>query len=187
LFIESFVGKIAYDPGKQPMSDTFLYFAYGSNMLTRRLKARTSSAITVGIAFVEGRRLTFDKASSDGSGKCHIEPTDNSTDRVHGVLFRIAVLEEDYLDAAEGFGKGYDKDRSMKVVTPYCTLQAVAYFATHRDSAHLPYHWYKALVVAGAVEHGLPKPYIEWLRTTVSQPDPDAKRRAENEALLFET
>jgi hypothetical protein len=30
--------------------------------------------------------------------------------------------------------------------------------------------WYKALVVAGAVEHGLPTPHIEWLQTTVSLP-----------------
>ncbi len=48
-----------------------------------------------------------------------------------------------------------------------------------------PYHWYKALVVAGAVEHNLPKNYVEWLRVFESTEDPDAYRRAENEALLF--
>jgi hypothetical protein len=43
------------------MPETFLCFAYGSNMLTRRLAARTPSAVAVGTAYVEGYRLTFDK------------------------------------------------------------------------------------------------------------------------------
>ena len=105
------IDTIADDPGSTG-PDTFLYFAYGSNMLTRCLKARTPSAIAVGIAFVRGR-LTFDKVSSHGSGKCHVEPTANSTDRVHGVVFRIAAPEEDHLDATEGLGKGDEKDRSL--------------------------------------------------------------------------
>jgi hypothetical protein len=49
-----------------------LIFAYGSNMLERRLTARTPSAIPVGTAYVEEYRLTFDKVSTDGSGKCEI-------------------------------------------------------------------------------------------------------------------
>ena len=53
------------------MPDTFLYFAYGSNMLTRRLTApaRAPLALATGTVFAEGRRLTFDKVSTDGSGK----------------------------------------------------------------------------------------------------------------------
>lgn len=49
--------------------DTFLYFAYGSNMLTSRLLARCRSAKTVGLATCLGHRLTFEKRSIDGSGK----------------------------------------------------------------------------------------------------------------------
>ena len=91
------------------LHETVLYFAYGSNMLTRRLTIRTPSAVAVGNAYVEGYRLTFDKVSTDGSGKCDIEHTGNAADRVWGVLFRIAIAEASDLDDAEGLGHGYRK------------------------------------------------------------------------------
>lgn len=46
------------------------YFAYGSNMLTERLIARTPSARPVGTSLLPGHRLTFHKRGRDGSGKC---------------------------------------------------------------------------------------------------------------------
>lgn len=58
------------------------------------------------------------------------------------------------------------------------------YYATSKDASLKPYHWYKALVVAGAVEHGLPFPYVEWLRTIESVQDQDPARRIEHERLL---
>ncbi len=73
---------------------TLSYFAYGSNMFSRRLRARVPSAIAGGVGYVRGRRLTFDKVSNDGSGKCDVEPTLRDTDRVHGVLFEIDCVEK---------------------------------------------------------------------------------------------
>jgi hypothetical protein len=104
--------------------ETFLYFAYGSNMLTSRLTRRTPSATAVGIAYVEGYRLTFDKVSTDGSGKCDIEATGNAADRVYGILFRIATGEAADLDAHEGLGRGYRK----------AEVQAIAASTTTRAS-----------------------------------------------------
>ena len=162
---------------------TFLYFAYGSNMFTRRLTARTPSATASGTGFVEGHRLTFDKVSDDGSGKCDIEATTNRDDRVYGVIFRIATAQEPELDRFEALGRGYRKDR-VQVLTPHGPKNATTYIATNKEAGRLPYHWYKAFVIAGAVEHGLPNAYIERLRTVGSQPDSDANRRARNEAVL---
>ena len=51
---------------------TMLYFAYGSNMLTERLKARVSSATPIGKANLSDHGLRFHKKSKDGSGKCDI-------------------------------------------------------------------------------------------------------------------
>ena len=163
---------------------TFFYFAYGSNMLSQRLRARTPSATAIGVAHISGRRLTFDKLSSDGSGKCDIAPTPHPTDRVYGVLSKINCDEKDALDAAEGLGKGYREER-VTVMTPSGNVEAVTYVATAKEPALRPYHWYKALVVAGASEHALPEPYVEWLRTFDSKADPNVTRRAENEKLLF--
>ena len=165
---------------------TFYYFAYGSNMLTRRLKAedRAPSAVFVDTGFIAGRRLTFDKLSQDGSGKCDAEMTRNTTDRVYGVIFEINCADKPALNRAEGLGKGYEEE-TVEVTSPETTILAQTYIATRKERALRPYHWYQALVVAGAVEHGLPDTYVEWLRVFESTEDPNAKRRAENEALLF--
>jgi gamma-glutamylcyclotransferase len=165
------------------MPRTFSYFAYGSNMFARRLSARTPSAMRIGTGFVEGRKLTFDKVSTDGSGKCDIEATENPADRVYGVIFRIAAAEESALDEAEGLGHGYRKDEVM-VVTSEGVLTAMAYCATEKDPRRRPYDWYKAFVVQGAIENALPDAYIEVIRVVPSQIDSNAPRRARNEALL---
>jgi len=167
-------------------NETMYYFAYGSNMLSRRLKTkgRAPSAKVFRTGFVQNRRLTFDKASDDGSGKCDIEDTGNSTDRVYGVVFSLDASDKPNLDKAEGLGKGYS-EKQVEIITPEGKCEAFAYVAERKDPSAEPYQWYKALVIAGAVEHGLPNTYVEWLRTSGSQPDPKSKRRAENEAILF--
>ncbi|MBA2658560.1 MAG: gamma-glutamylcyclotransferase [Nitrosospira sp.] len=73
----------------------------------------------------------------------------------------------------------------MQVVTSTGVYAALTYAASYRETPLLPYQWYKASVIAGAVEHGLPIEYIEWLRTFEAQPDANPKRRAEREALIF--
>lgn len=170
------------------MPETFTYFGYGSNMLTKRLRARTPSATPIGTGYVAGHRLTFDKVSADklgnSSGKCDMEGSTSPTDRVYGVLFSILESERPELDKAEGLGKGYER-KTITVIRDGMDCSAEVYVATKKDASLIPYHWYKALVVAGAVEHRLPPSYVEWIRTVSSQPDPDAKRRADEEALLF--
>ena len=74
---------------------TFLYFAFGSNMLSNRLIARCPSAKLVGKAFVQDHALEFTKKSVDGSGKATlIERTGVITP---GVLFEIETAERDAL------------------------------------------------------------------------------------------
>jgi hypothetical protein len=75
--------------------DRFLYFGYGSNMLTRRLAdpRRAPSARALGVGYVDKHRLTFDKISRgtrQNSGKCDMEATGRDADRVYGVLFSIS-------------------------------------------------------------------------------------------------
>jgi gamma-glutamylcyclotransferase len=167
------------------MTDRFVYFAYGSNMLTLRLRKRTPSAVPVGIGFIEGHRLAFEKVSTDGSGKCHIASTNDPGDRVYGVLFTIDTREAPDLDVAEGLGSGYQK-AEVRVVTPAGAQVALAYIADNTNSLLLPYDWYKGFVVRGAIEHSLPAAYVRRLQTAESQPDPNERRRSRNEAVLAE-
>ena len=82
--------------------DTFIYFAYGSNMLTERLRMRKRcpSAEPIGVAEAQGYRLVFKKESEDGSSKATLARGEHS-DKVYGVLFQINKAELGRLDAEE--------------------------------------------------------------------------------------
>lgn len=158
---------------------TFLYFAYGSNMLTSRLRARTPSARVVTVATLAHHELRWHKVSRDGSGKCDIVPDPTRTHSVLGVVFEIPIIEKPELDRAEGLGMGYD-ERQMEVHAACGPLLPSTYQATHIDRLALPYSWYKALVIAGAREHRFPDLYIRALETARTKGDQDRDREAAN-------
>lgn len=164
-------------------SSTFLYFAYGSNMLSRRLRARTPSARVVSTAVLPCHELRWHKISRDGSAKCDAVQVSSPDCAVHGVVYEIDGAEKPSLDVAEGIGMGY-KEKMVKVLTTAGELEAWTYQATNTDRLALPYTWYKALVVAGALEHGLPDAYVKALEAIATKPDRDEDRAAQNLQLV---
>jgi len=158
----------------------FLYFAYGSNMSSRRLNApgRAPSATRVTVGYVPGRRLTFDKFSTrDRSGKCDCEATGNPRDRVYGVVYRIAASERAALDEAEGLHRGY-RDEIVTVVAGEATHRAVAYVATDKRPGLPVYDWYLEHVLAGAAENELPSAYVDAIRQIPAVVDENRGRAA---------
>lgn len=152
---------------------TLIYFAYGSNMSTRRLRTRTPSARVVSTARLHHHSLVFHKESLDGSSKCHIEYTQNPDDIVHGVVYQLRLSEKPYLDNVEGLGKGYEEKHIPVIMPSGDEVIATTYYATHINRSLKPYHWYKEHVLRGAREHGLPDRYIENIESVVSIADPD--------------
>lgn len=161
------------------------YFAYGSNMLTCRLAVaeRAPSACAVAIGTLPGRRLRFHKIGLDSSGKCDVELTERATDCVYGVLFEIDRREKLALDRLECAGGGY-ATTTVSIRLSDQTVVASTYVAQRTSSDMIPFDWYKALVIAGAIEHGLPAEYVGSLRTVESIEDPDEARRRSHRALL---
>lgn len=139
--------------------DELVYFAYGANMITARLRERVPSATPVGIGRLVGHALRWNKRSAiDGSGKCDAEATDRDEDTVWGVLFTLAATDKPALDAAEGLDAGYTEKR-VRILTEYGPVTAITYCAVDKDPSLRPYHWYKDLVITGAREHALPNRY----------------------------
>ena len=163
--------------------DTFLNFAYGSNMSTGRLRKRVGSARPRGIGHLNGHALRWHKRSCDGSGKCDAETTGVNSYVIWGVLFEINRSEKFRLDQAEGLHHGYE-EKEVEVVTGHRSVKALMYYATDTDRSLLTYDWYKAFVVSGAREHGLPESYVHHLEQVQSVRDPDVKRAAKNKKLL---
>ena len=138
-----------------------LYFAYGSNMSSRRLRERVPSARFRFTATLEAHDLRFHKRSRDGSAKCDALETRNPAHRVIGVVFEIAQTDKTTLDRYEGLGSGYEEKQVALLTSSDASITAFTYYATHIDSALKPYSWYKHHVLSGAREHQLPVAYIE--------------------------
>ena len=158
---------------------TILYFAYGSNMSTARMRYRAPSSRFVCIAQLPKYRLRFHKRSKDGSGKCNAIYTGAPADSVFGVVYEIPLNEKAALDRAEGLGRGYNEQRLSVFSSDQRELQVFAYIADMEaiDDDLKPYFWYKDFVLTGAEEHRLPSAYIEdQIRHVAAHVDPDRNR-----------
>jgi gamma-glutamylcyclotransferase len=157
---------------------TFTYFAYGSNMLTERLRERCPSAKPLRIGTLKGYNLEFSKPSADRSGKGTIVKSSTIDAQVLGVLFEIASAERGRLDEAEGYRQGYDRrpDFAVDHLNDGTSAQATSYFATAFDRSLKSYDWYRALVIGGAKQHGLPKEWIADLERIAFSVDGELNR-----------
>jgi len=166
------------------------YFAYGSNMLPRRLQhaSRAPSAVCTGVGMLRGYRLRFHKRGMDGSAKCNAEPTDDASDVVCGVLFDVNPRDRHALDESEDCTRGgyLGATVSIESLQDDGTAQAETYLAARNfiDDSLTPYDWYQALVVAGALEHRLPSDYVAQLRKVTALRDPEDLRREQALRLL---
>lgn len=84
-----------------------LYFAYGSNMCTGRLRQRVPSADPVRVARLLNHSLRFHKRSRDGSAKADAFFTGEPENVVWGVVFDIDPADKLRLDEHEGLSHGY--------------------------------------------------------------------------------
>lgn len=160
-------------------SGTFLYFAYGSNLMSARLKARTPSARALERALLPRFVLRWHKVGADATGKCDIVFTDRPGDAVHGVAYLIRCAELKHLDRVEELGTGYyacnvpiQMGRRRKLARTYRAIPI--------DPDLKPLDWYKRFVVRGAREHDLPADYIAGLAGAPAIRDHDQPRRMRN-------
>lgn len=160
---------------RQDLMRKFVYFAYGSNMLTTRMRERCPSAIPMGRA-APGYGLTFDKVGRDGSGKATIGLA-SSDERVEGVLFNIREADLPALDKAEG---GYVRHDRFPVLPEGSSapLAAVTYIAPPQNCRDglCPFDWYLELIRAGLRENGFPEEYANRLSRIRAIEDGDRDR-----------
>lgn len=161
------------------MNGRTLYFAYGSNMVVERLRARVASARLVGSAVLAGHALRFHKpGSNDGSAKCDAAHTGNAADSVLGALYSIATIDMALLDQFEGRGNGYERKTIVVVCARGEAVDAQTYVATRIEPGLRPLDWYKEHVLRGARALALPGAYIAMIEAVAADVDADAERRA---------
>lgn len=181
-YIDKMITQIINPPAK-----TIKVFCFGSNMSSKRILERCSTATFVDIAKVEGYQLTFNKKSKDTSGKANMVKTDKKTDLVWGVIFEIEESQKTALDVAEGKGNGYDEQTLHVNNSDGHLIDCIAYIATEAkfiDNSLTPMDWYKEHCLIGAKEHNLPDEYIDLIENQVSRIDTDTNR-ADKERSIY--
>ena len=155
---------------------TIWYFAYGSNMQSATLRGRR------GIAFhralpgrARGWRLVLDKPSLLGLKEAYANIIPDPASEVLGVLYEIAATDLAHLDLTEGVLLGnYERLEISVQPLPPSTVEVIAAYtltSSNRDPSLLPSDRYMALLIAGALEHGLPAEYVASLRSVPARPE----------------
>lgn len=157
------------------MSNTFLYFAYGSNLLAKRIHLNNPTAVMKNIGYIKNFRLDFEKYSKQWCGaSATIVETENST--VWGVIWELDNHNLTTLDSQEGVQDNIYHAMSVNVTTPSGTiLKCRVYQQCNNPKEYIkpmdlpmskrPSPLYLNTILKGAEENNLPTDYIKFLRT----------------------
>lgn len=159
-----------------------LYFAYGSNLASRRMRERVPGARVFGRALLGGWRLVADKPGRDGTAKLNV--VRDARAHVWGALWELRSEDLGVLDRFEG---GYSRVAVMVTTELHARVPgavgtgphafAATAYASGLAQAGLGLDpGYKAFVLEGAREHLLPP---DWVVLLASLPEgPGGRRRA---------
>lgn len=131
------------------------YFAYGSNLCVKQMARRCPGAVDPRLAVLADHDWLINER-----GVATLEPLSGSA--VHGVVWTITDEDLAVLDRAEGVPDRYRRDR-YTVHTETRSSEAWVYI-DHRVEPGPPRPGYLERVIAGALHHGLPNTWIEFLR-----------------------
>jgi phage replication-related protein YjqB (UPF0714/DUF867 family)/gamma-glutamylcyclotransferase (GGCT)/AIG2-like uncharacterized protein YtfP len=131
------------------------YFAYGSNLDVTQMARRCPDARDPRPATLADHDWLINER-----GVATVEPLAGA--QVHGVLWQISDHDLDVLDSAEGVPVRYRRDR-LTVLTDTGAEEAWVY-VDHRVETGAPREGYLERIIDGAVHHGLPPRWLDFLR-----------------------
>ncbi|XP_068626503.1 gamma-glutamylcyclotransferase-like [Battus philenor] len=155
-------------------SPTSLFFSYGSNILTLRIRLENIRSEFLSIARLDNHRVDFIRYSKFWGGpQATIVPTANC--HVWGVIWRVNNDDLSILDNQEGVETKRYYIKHIEVDTPHmgkfvcrAYIQKVNPLPRGDNDDIPPERWpsyaYKKVMIVGAIEHHLPEYYIENLK-----------------------
>lgn len=148
-----------------------LYFAYGSNMVSKQMLERCPDCEVTGVAKLVDHRLAFTRFSRNRqSWVADIVEAPGSD--VWGVLYGLSRRDRDELDANEGHPSAYRRGPITVLDVDGNVVAACTYRVVTKQPEKPPAAAYWRLLVEGAREHGLPPDYIARLETLERADDP---------------
>ncbi|KAM4580394.1 gamma-glutamylcyclotransferase isoform 3-T3 [Odontesthes bonariensis] len=145
---------------------TFLYFAYGSNLLKERLQLKNPSAAVYCVARLKDYRLVFGNHKGLASDRWHggVATIEHSPgNEVWGVVWRMNISDLESLDSQENVTLGTYSPVELLVKTKGQEFNCRTYIMNSCEYAP-PSPQYLQVIVMGAEQNGLPEDYQEKLR-----------------------
>ena len=151
------------------------YFAYGSNMQSATLRGRRGLTWSRALAArVAGWRFVCDKpplVPAMGESFANLVPEEGA--EAYGVLFELEADDLAHIELTEGVLIGNYR-RTDVVAEPLGgaeVVTAATLVTDARDAALAPSERYRAMLVDGAREHGLPAEWIGFLESLPARPE----------------
>ena len=149
------------------MSELVWYFAYGSNMQPATFGGRRGivprAAVPTRLA---GWQLVFDKPPILPVGGAMANVVESAGSEVLGVAYHVTSTDVAHIDLTEGVMIGNYRRVAVRVapLVGGAELEAFTLTSERRDPTLCASHRYMGLLIDGALAHGLPAEYVEWLR-----------------------
>ncbi|XP_018610183.1 gamma-glutamylcyclotransferase isoform X3 [Scleropages formosus] len=157
-------------PGKESTTNmnkkSFLYFAYGSNLLKERLQLENPSARVHCVARLQDYKLVFGNHQGHPSDRWHggVATIEHSPgDEVWGVVWEMNLDDLESLDRQENVKLGAYSPVEVSVRTGGQELTCRTYIMNSCVYAP-PSPQYLKVIVMGAEQNGLPEEYQQKLR-----------------------
>ena len=144
-----------------------MYFAYGSNLSQAQMGVRCPMAKGLGVAVLEGHRLSFTAFSRGWDGGV-ADVVEAVGDEVWGFLYEITPEDLSALDRYEGYPNYYNR-RLLPVVPKvnHSAVEAWVYFVVNKQDHHVPpAAKYLKKMVECAKKFGFPQEYVTDLEST---------------------
>ena len=148
-----------------------LYFAYGSNLRASQMLRLCPGHKHLGVARLDNHRLAFTLPDTEWQGGV-ADVIASAGDAVWGALYRLPATDLPSLDAYEGYEPSGPEEaneyvRRLVTVTTGVeqrAVQAWCYFVRAPCGHVAPSAIYRAALIDGALERGLPADYIRAMR-----------------------
>jgi hypothetical protein len=149
------------------MSELVWYFAYGSNMQPATFRGRRGIVPQRAVASrLRGWELVFDKPPLLPIGGAMANVVERADAHVLGVAYEITAKDLAHVDLTEGVMIGNYRRVPVRVspLAGGADLDAFTLTSERRDPTLRASRRYMALLVEGALAHGLPDDWVAWLR-----------------------
>jgi cation transport regulator ChaC len=174
---------------RRSTTDLVWYFAYGSNMQPDTFRGRRGIVAREAVpARLVGWRLVLDKPPIVPVGGAMANVVEEPAGHVLGVAYAVTPDDLAHIDLTEGVLIGNYRRVAVRLTAldGGRELDAFTLTSERRDQTLCPSRRYMALLIEGALTHGLPDDYVEWLRCCPAEeetPEAVAARRFIDEGL----